>query len=195
MKNALAGKAKWIEKLAQANLTVQTAIADTGVSVPVGGALQSQAALQAEKKAQLIQDAVLDQTLQDTSKGIAAGLVNKYKGIVFNGKPTPPPEPALPPAFAGPSLHFCIPPNPVLRALYSHAELNLYKLRNCRNIAGMKRQLDPYSAPTDTTSGLPSIGSGGRLSLPGTSVIRPSLYHERVLRDRAKELVQVAAPG
>jgi hypothetical protein len=57
----------------------------------------------------------------------------------------------------------------------------------------MKRELEPYAAPTDTTTGLPVIGAGGQLILPGANVIRPSLYTERVLRDRAKELVQVAA--
>ena len=53
----------------------------------------------------------------------------------------------------GLSFHFCIPPNPVLEALRLKAELNLYKIRTCRNIAGMERQLDPYAAPTDTVSG------------------------------------------
>jgi hypothetical protein len=41
----------------------------------------------------------------------------------------------------GPSS-FCIPPNPVLKALRLHAEINLFKLQTCRNIAGMKRQLE-----------------------------------------------------
>ena len=66
-----------------------------------------------------------------------------------------------------PSYDFCIPPNPVLKALRLRAELNLYKLRTCRNIAGMERQLEPYAAPTDTISGLPMIGAGGQLVLPG----------------------------
>src|SRR5262249_37293658 len=72
-----------------------------------------------------------------------------------------------------PSYDFCIPPNPVLQALRLHAELNLYKLRTCRDIAGVKRALDPYAAPTDTTSGLPQIGPGGALVLPGTATLRP----------------------
>jgi hypothetical protein len=63
-----------------------------------------------------------------------------------------------------PSFSFCVPPNPILRALRLHAELNLFKIRSCRNIAGMQRQLDPYAAPTDTVTGLPSIGAGGSLS-------------------------------
>ena len=66
-----------------------------------------------------------------------------------------------------PTFEFCIPPNPTIRALRLHAALNLYKLRTGRNIAGLTRQVDPYSAPTDTSSGMPSIGAGGRLVLPG----------------------------
>jgi hypothetical protein len=92
-----------------------------------------------------------------------------------------------------PSFQFCIPPNPVIRALRLHAELNLYKLRNCRNIAGMKRQVDPYAAPTDTSSGMPAIGAGGQLVLPGAAALQPSLYRYPVLIERAKQLVQLAA--
>jgi hypothetical protein len=92
-----------------------------------------------------------------------------------------------------PSMQFCIPPNPVLEALRLHAELNLYKLRTCRNIAGMERQIEPYAAPTDTTSGLPSIGPGGQLLLPETVTIRPTPYRFSILIERAKQLVQQAA--
>jgi hypothetical protein len=88
---------------------------------------------------------------------------------------------------------FCIPPNPLLDTLRSHAELNLYKLRNCMNIAGMRRQVDPYSAPTDVASGLPTIGAGGQLLVPGTVVIQPTQYGYSALIERAKQLVQVAA--
>ncbi len=90
------------------------------------------------------------------------------------------------------TFQFCIPPNPVLKALKLHAELNLYKLRNCRNIAGMQRQLDAYAAPTDATSGLPTIGAGGQLILPGTTVLHPTPYRYKVLIERAKQLVAIA---
>jgi Tc toxin complex TcA C-terminal TcB-binding domain/Putative peptidoglycan binding domain/Repeat of unknown function (DUF5648) len=92
-----------------------------------------------------------------------------------------------------PTFRFCIPPNPILRALRLHAELNLYKLRTCRNIAGQERQLEPYAAPTDTVSGLPSIGAGGQLLLPGIAVLRPTPYRYTTLIERAKQLVQLAA--
>jgi hypothetical protein len=91
------------------------------------------------------------------------------------------------------SLWGCIPPNPALASLRQHAEVNLSKLRSGRNIAGMKRELDPYAAPTNTTSGLPTIGAGGQLNLPGIVSIQPTLYRYTVLIERAKQLTQAAS--
>jgi hypothetical protein len=118
--------------------------------------------------------------------------------------PPPPPGPMVDAAVqqskaygAGfiPSPHFafCIPPNPVLNALRLHAELNLFKIRTCRNIAGQERELDFYAAPTDAVSGLPSIGAGGQLVLPGTVTFHPTSYRFTTLIERAKQLVQLAA--
>jgi len=97
------------------------------------------------------------------------------------------------PAWNYPSVTFCIPPNPILHSLHLHAELNLRKIRTCRNIAGLQRQVDPYAAPTDTFSGLPIAGPGGQITLPSISTIRPTLYRYAVLIERAKQLVQLAA--
>jgi hypothetical protein len=90
------------------------------------------------------------------------------------------------------TVSFCVPKNPLLRMLRLRANLNLYKIDNCRNITGFPRQLDPYAAPTDTESGLPSIGPGGALQLPGTATIRPTPYRYQALIERAKQLVQLA---
>lgn len=90
------------------------------------------------------------------------------------------------------SRAFCVPQNPVLRALRLRANLNLYKIRTCRNISGLKRELDPYAAPTDTMTGLPSIGAGGQLVLPGATSLRPTAYRYQALIERAKQLVQLA---
>src|SRR5262249_31493172 len=79
-----------------------------------------------------------------------------------------------------------------LLQLRLHAELNLYKIRTCRNIAGMKRELDPYAAPTDTTTGLPVIGPGGQLALPGLATLRPTPYRYTTLVDRATQMVGLA---
>src|SRR5688500_13646596 len=92
-----------------------------------------------------------------------------------------------------PSFQFCVPQNPEIKNLRSQAELNLAKLRSCRNIAGMKSELDVYAAPTDATSGLPTIGAGGQLSLPGISRFRPTLYKYVTLIERAKQLAQLAS--
>jgi hypothetical protein len=92
----------------------------------------------------------------------------------------------------GLSVSFCIPQNPMLSALRLRAELNLYKLRHCRNIAGIERELDPYAAPTDTASGLPTIGGGGQLVLPGLNTLPPTAYRYPTLIERAKQLVNLA---
>jgi hypothetical protein len=88
-------------------------------------------------------------------------------------------------------FRFCIPPNPVLKSLRLHAEANLYKLRNCRNIAGLQRQLEPYAVAT--TEQIPSAGDyDGGQNVPSNSTFRqPTQYS--VLIDRAKQLVQLAA--
>lgn len=90
------------------------------------------------------------------------------------------------------SYQFCVPPNPIASSLRLHAALNLYKMRHCRNIAGLKRQVEPYAAATDTTTGLPFIGAGGQLVLPGALTLRPTPYRYESLVSRAKELVQLA---
>jgi Tc toxin complex TcA C-terminal TcB-binding domain len=91
------------------------------------------------------------------------------------------------------SLWGCVPPNPTLDALRSHVDLDLTRPRTCRNIAGMKRDLQPYSAPTNVTDSLPAVGSGGQLAVPGTVSIQPTLYRYEVLVDRARQLAQTAA--
>ncbi len=85
---------------------------------------------------------------------------------------------------------FCMPPNPVYKNLQLKGNLELYKIFNCRNIAGMVRELSVYAAPTDTVTGIPVIGAGGNLILPGVGVLTPSQYRFKVLIERAKQLVQ-----
>lgn len=91
-----------------------------------------------------------------------------------------------------PSFEFCIPPNPTVGVLRSHAELNLRKLRNGRNIAGIQRDVPAYAAPTDTVTGLP-VAVNGQISLPGARMVPPTMYRYPVLIARAKELAQQAA--
>lgn len=90
------------------------------------------------------------------------------------------------------SYGFCVPSNPVGEIYAYYTEMNLYKIRNCLNIAGIKRELNPYSAPTDTTTGLPYIGIGGQINgLTNTSYL-PSQYRFEFLLERAKQLTSLA---
>ena len=90
------------------------------------------------------------------------------------------------------SYEFCIPNNPTAKFLLLRVELNLFKIRNCMNIAGMHRELEPYSAPIDVESALPSMGAGGQINLAGVTRIRPTQYRYPVLVDRAKQLTNLA---
>jgi hypothetical protein len=88
-----------------------------------------------------------------------------------------------PPSGGNPPNPF--PPNPVLQALRLHAELNLFKLRSGRNIAGIERQSAPESPQPVTFGSLPVVSDGGRL-------FRPTPYRYSVLIERTKQLVSIA---
>jgi hypothetical protein len=78
------------------------------------------------------------------------------------------------------------PPNPVVQALQLHAEMNLHKLRNGRNIAGLERQSD--------TDGLPAglLNGSGQPRRSAAIALRPTPYRYVVLMERAKQLVTIA---
>jgi hypothetical protein len=83
------------------------------------------------------------------------------------------------------SLTFCIPANPVLQSLRKRAELNLKKIRTCRNFAGMKRELEPYAAPIGLESTAPDTVSNA-------TTIQPTDYRYDTLINRTKELLDLA---
>ena len=94
----------------------------------------------------------------------------------------------LPHAITAPSQTFCVSPNPVLAGLRLHAELNLFKMRTGRNIAGLRRAVEAYSAPTSQTSGLPMIGADGQLALPALRTAAPTPYRYQTLIEQARQL-------
>src|SRR5439155_8124330 len=53
-------------------------------------------------------------------------------------------------------------------------------------------ELEAYAAPTDTVTGMPSIGAGGQLVVPGLAATRPTPYRYRTIIERAKQMVQLA---
>jgi hypothetical protein len=77
------------------------------------------------------------------------------------------------------------PANPIPRALRMRAELNLFKLRTGRNIAGIERQTTPLVQPTMTLDRLPAASDAQRL-------FRPTPYRYAVLIERARNLVSMA---
>ena len=87
---------------------------------------------------------------------------------------------------------FCIPWNPMIRILRLHAENNLYKLRTCRNIAGVKREIEAYAVSTDVLSAMPAIGPGGQLITPMKILPPPVPYRYEFLIERAKQLANMA---
>ena len=82
-------------------------------------------------------------------------------------------------------------PNPIIKAMRRHVELNLFKLRDNRNIVGMQRQVEAPPPPRMINS-LPTVGGRGQLTLPGVRPIRPTPYRYSTLVERAKQLVALA---
>ena len=90
------------------------------------------------------------------------------------------------------SLAFCIAPNPIPAAMRLRAEVNLLKIRTCRNFAGMQRPLEIYSAPIEATSGLPSVIQG-RISVPAAPAPQATSYRYDYLVEHARQLADRAA--
>lgn len=90
------------------------------------------------------------------------------------------------------NYNFCMPQNPVYEGLKLKGHLELYKIFNCRNIAGMVRELDSFAAATDSSTGMPIIGASGNLIVPGLANFSPSQYRFRVVLERAKQVAQQA---
>jgi hypothetical protein len=91
-----------------------------------------------------------------------------------------------------PSSASPFPPNPVLQALQLHADMNLLKLRNGRNIAGLERQSGAEIPPEGTLGEVPVLSGSGQLTIPKTTTLRPTPYRYAVLMERATQLVTTA---
>jgi hypothetical protein len=92
-----------------------------------------------------------------------------------------------------PLFYFCIQPNPVIAALRMHAQLNLKKIRNCRNIAGMEMSLEPYAASTSLEIGTNSLNRGDeQLRLAESVRPQPLPYRYAILVERAKQIIDIA---
>jgi hypothetical protein len=88
-----------------------------------------------------------------------------------------------------PRLLFCITPNPTVAAAVRHAELNLQKIRTCRNIAGLEMRLDPYALSSAATVDSERLDGAPSFRAPS---LQPSPYRYAVVVERAKQLVELA---
>lgn len=85
---------------------------------------------------------------------------------------------------------FCVPQNPVVIGLRDRALTNLEKLRSCRDIAGLRREVDPFGAPIGIGPG--AFGLFGGQPVPQVVFAAPTPYRFGTLIERAKELVAAA---
>ena len=154
-------------------------VADIDDRIPTIGTLLADRVQQTEQRHQMLLG-------QETIAGKTAYILDRYfyDNLLAKSSATL--------SFPLSAYEYCIPPNPVLQALRMRTEVNLYKLRTCRNIAGVAREIQAYDGPTDTVSGLPTIGVGGQLVLPGIASFPPSQYRYKTLIERAKQLVGIA---
>ena len=83
------------------------------------------------------------------------------------------------------------PQNPVPGSVRLRAELNLFKLRTGRNIAGLQRQVES-TAVAGSTDGLPALDGAGRPVARAVSALRPTSYYYSVLIERAKHLAGIS---
>lgn len=196
VKSKLNENVGWDVKLAEARAIVQKAAANAPVPSSAGAMVTAEPSSLKKKQNLLLTLPTIDYGLQAMGKAAVGKLFDigqpepinpRNNGKAPQNIPPPPLEPAI-----APSLQFCIPPNPMLKALRAQAEINLVKLRSCRNIAGLKREQKPYAAPTDITTGLPVIEAGGQLTLPGINQVQPTVYRYAILIERAKHFVQLA---
>jgi len=84
-------------------------------------------------------------------------------------------------------------PSPVLTTLVNRVENQLRKLRQGRNIAGMRRQIEAPTTTPAVSSGMPAVGSGGQPVLPALTPPRPTPYLFSVLLERSRHLAGMAA--
>ncbi|MEO8290037.1 MAG: PA14 domain-containing protein [Gaiellaceae bacterium] len=90
--------------------------------------------------------------------------------------------------FPAPSFVFCVPPNSVADALRRHAQLNIQKIRSCRNIGGMEAHLEPYGGVT-----LADAGGADVLPTARDTTLQPLPYRFPMLIERANNLANLAA--
>lgn len=90
------------------------------------------------------------------------------------------------------SFTFSVPDNPVWQMYRMHAEINLFKINTCRNIAGEERPMDAISVAMTNLEDLFYLQNGQLNQAPRPRSLRPTPYRYTLLIDRAKQLANLA---
>ncbi|MBK6408917.1 MAG: hypothetical protein IPF78_04300 [Flavobacteriales bacterium] len=93
---------------------------------------------------------------------------NPAAGLVINS-----PFPNI--RLGGLPFTFCVVPNPIVKALLMTAEVQLWKIHNCMNIAGMVRELDPSPHPRTAPRAYRRSGRGAHCPSPPAAAFCPAL--------------------
>ncbi|MDA0160165.1 FG-GAP-like repeat-containing protein [Solirubrobacter ginsenosidimutans] len=180
------------DRLSNAEHILATALSGAGRDTAIGAVLERARSTGAAQHRRLLQDEGVAHSVAALAAlgALNGGATTNGSGSAAMAAATVSHSPnSLPSLYALNNKHgFCVGPNPMLKALRFHAEVSLFKIRTCRNIAGMRRSLDLYSSPTDQTSGLPVIGLDGQLVLPQSGPLIATPYRYSALIQRAKEL-------
>jgi len=71
-------------------------------------------------------------------------------------------------------------------------DVSWFKLNNCLNLAGQRRESPAYAALTDTDSDLPVANIAGAIGVSTADRILPTQYRYSTLIERARQLVDMA---
>ena len=176
-------------QFAAARQIADDAAADAANIQSIGAWIEQSAALRTQRHRSMLADRALSKAVERAGSAAAAKALDPTSHATGRS------EQRLEPAYMAATMGQwgCIPEHPILGNLKLNAQVSLQKMRAGRNIAGMKRDLEPYAAPTSIASALPSIGAGGQISVVGTVAIQPTIYRYAVLVDRARQFAGTAA--
>lgn len=89
------------------------------------------------------------------------------------------------------TFEFSIPVNPVWQFLKLHAEINLFKINTCRNIAGDERLSSSLVIKSPRIETIASFSNNG-VSLSSLPAYRSTLFRFSILIERAKQIANLA---
>jgi uncharacterized protein YgfB (UPF0149 family) len=101
-------------------------------------------------------------------------------------------QPAIPLMIQS-TLAFCVPPNQVLLSYWDRVEDRLFKIRNCMNISGARRQLALFQPPLEPMDLVRARAAGLSLDEALAALEAPvPPYRFTYLIDRARQAAQIA---